>query len=245
MKPRLIALAVALVLGLVGTAVLLRYVQGADARALAGTQTVDVLMVQAPIPVGTPAEGLADLITVRPVPALAAVPGRITDVSELTGQLSVVPLMAGEQLLPSQFALAAGAADGAGPVVPDGFQQFTVLLQSQRALGGAIAAGDRVGMFLSFPPPLAVEYATHLRLSSVLVTSVRTTSTGTPADKTATSSPPSDAASAASVAGAAAAPPASAGVDLYVTFATDAADAEVVIFAAEFGTIWLSNEPVG
>ncbi|MEO5832006.1 MAG: hypothetical protein ABIR83_01385, partial [Nakamurella sp.] len=88
-------------------------------------------------------------------------------------------------------------------------------------------------------------YVTHLRLSSVLVTSVRSTSSGAPADTTATSSPAPDAASAASVAGADAAPPASAGVDLYVTFATDAADAEVVIFAAEFGTIWLSNEPVG
>ena len=174
MRTRLLALAVALVLGITGTVVLVRYMQGADARALAGTRTVTVLMVRAPIPVGTPADELSGYVALTAVPELAAVGGRVADLSELAGMESVVPLVAGEQLLPHHFS-APGEGAAIAATVPDGFQQFTVMLQSQRALGGAIAAGDRVGMFLSFAPPLA-NHTTNLRLESVLVTSVRSAS---------------------------------------------------------------------
>lgn len=242
MKSRLIALTVALLLGVTGTVVLVRYVKGADARALAGTRTVDVLMVQENIPAGTPAEALAGMVAVTAVPALAAVPDRITDLGALDGQSSVVELVPGEQLSPHHFALPADTAGGQ-PMVPDGYQQFTIQLQSQRALGGAIAAGDRVGMFLSFTPDVAPTYMTHLRLSSVLVTAVRSAAGDTPSEKP----DPADGDAAAVAAGSAPAnpPAAEAGVELYVTFATTAADAEVAIFAAEFGTIWLSDEPLG
>jgi pilus assembly protein CpaB len=145
-------------------------------------------------------------------------------------------------LLPHQFARPSDTVRE-GPVVPDGHQQFTVQLQSQRALGGAIAAGDRVGMFLSFTPGVAPSYMTHLRLDNVLVTAVRSAAGDTPTAETA----PPDGDTAAVAAGSASAEPSAAepGVDLYVTFATTAADAEVAIFAAEFGTIWLSDAPAG
>ena len=45
MRRRLIAALAALVLAATGAVVLLAYVRGADARALAGTETVDVLVV--------------------------------------------------------------------------------------------------------------------------------------------------------------------------------------------------------
>ncbi len=237
MKTRLVAVIVAVLLGVVGTVVLVGYVRGADARALAGTQTVNVLMVAAPIAAGTPGEALADLIETKAVPAMAAVAGRIIDLDQLAGQLSVVALVAGEQLLPSQFAAPDPGAAAVVVPIPKGFQQVTVVLQSQRALGGDLKAGDHVGVFLSFAPDVMI-YSTHLQLSSVLVTAVRLAHGGD--DPTAPAATETGAATTPAV-------PADVdpGPDVYVTFAVNAADAEELVFGAEHGTIWLSNEPLG
>ena len=61
MRRRLLAAFAALVLLVVGTAVLVAYVRGADARALAGARTVEVLVVDELIPEGTSGRALADL----------------------------------------------------------------------------------------------------------------------------------------------------------------------------------------
>lgn len=236
MKTRLLAVATAVLLGIVGTVVLVGYVRGADARALAGTDTVKVLVAIGPIPAGTPGEALTDVVETKVIPAVAAVPGRVADLNELTGQLSLVALVAGEQLLPSQFTAPDASATGTAASIPNGLQQVTVMLQSQRALGGQLKVGDHVGVFLSFAPDVMV-YSTHLRLSKVLVTSVRATDSGAnAADAEATAISES-----ASTAAPAAADP---GPDVYVTFAVSAADAEQLVFGAEHGTIWLSNEPL-
>ncbi len=49
MRRRLLAALAALLLAATGAVVLLAYVRGADARALAGVQTVDVLVIDQPV----------------------------------------------------------------------------------------------------------------------------------------------------------------------------------------------------
>ena len=66
MRRRLLAAFAALVLALVGTVVLVAYVRAADARALAGVRTVDVLVVRQPVAEGTPAADLAASVEVTP-----------------------------------------------------------------------------------------------------------------------------------------------------------------------------------
>ena len=75
MRRRLIAATAALLLAATGAVVLLAYVRGADDSALAGTRTVDVLVVDQPVPEGTPGEELADLGSNERQTAKAAVPG--------------------------------------------------------------------------------------------------------------------------------------------------------------------------
>src|SRR5215212_819010 len=104
MRRRLLAALAALVLLLVGTVVLVAYVRGADARALAGTRTVQVLVVDQPIPAGTSGKEVAALVRTEVLPVKAALPGRVTDVSELAGRSATVDLEPGEQLLTSRFA---------------------------------------------------------------------------------------------------------------------------------------------
>ena len=58
MKARLLGGIAALVVAIIGTVLLFNYVQGADKRALANTETEDVLVVKQEVPAGTPASQL-------------------------------------------------------------------------------------------------------------------------------------------------------------------------------------------
>ena len=113
-------------------------------------------------------------------------------------------------------------------VVPPEMQQVTVLLGMQEALGGQIKAGDTVGMFLS----VTDAKQTHLTAHNVLVTLVQ-------------AAPSAAADSPAPTSGATTGPtPTDLTGSLLITVATAAPIAEKIVFAATFGSIWLSNEPL-
>src|SRR4051794_21596166 len=189
---RLLAALAALVLALVGAVVLVAYVRGADARALAGVQTVEVLVVDQPVPAGTPGDQLAELVRADLVPAKSAVPGRVTSLASLAGKVAAVDLQPGEQLLASRFA-DPGSPRAAGTVeVPAGDQEVSVLLEPERAIGGRVAAGDTVGVYVSITLPDGTGL-THAVLHGVLVTQVQ----GAPAAATSTTDTAADDGSAA------------------------------------------------
>jgi pilus assembly protein CpaB len=228
MKRRLLAATAALLLAAVGTVVLLAYVQGADRRALAGARTVEVLVVDQPIPAGTPGEGLAGLVRTDVVPAKAAVAGRVTDLAALAGEVATVDLQPGEQLLAGRFAPPDSLATPGTVTAPPGTEEVSVLLEPQRAIGGRLSAGDTVGVFLSIPDAKA----THAILHRVLVTQVQ----GAPVPPDAAGADLEETASAGS-----AAPTTS----VLITLAVTAEQAEGVVFGAEHGTLWLSLETEG
>ena len=230
MRRRLIAACAALVLLTAGTVVLLAYVQNADARALAGVRTTEVLVVaDQPIPQGTPAEELSGLVRTEVLPVKAALEGRVTGLTDLTGQVTTVELLPGEQLLSSRFA----APDDLGPSgavpVPDGLQEVSVLLEPQRAVGGRLRAGDTVGVVVSLAEG-ENGGRTHAVLHQVLVTEVQ----GAPAPVEPAAGENPETASAGTPA-----PTQS----LMVTLAVTAPQAEAVVFGVEHGTLWLSLEP--
>jgi pilus assembly protein CpaB len=224
MRRRLLAALAALVLALVGTVVLVAYAQGADQRAMAGLSTVPVLVVDQPVAQGTPAEDLRALVRTEQLPAKAAVDGRVTDLADLAGEVATVDLQPGEQLLASRFAAAESLQTPGTVAVPAGTAEVTVLLDPQRAVGGRLAAGDEVGVFVSQSEPVS----THAVLHRVLVTQVQ--GAPVPAD------PEADTATASA---ASAVPTGS----LLVTLALTAEQAEGVVFGAEHGTLWLALEP--
>jgi pilus assembly protein CpaB len=224
LRRRLLAALAALVLAALGTGVLLAYVRGADARALAGVQTVDVLVVDRPVPEGTAGEELAELVRTERLPARAAVPGAVTDLDELAGRVATVDLQPGEQLLAARFAAPEDLSVPGTVAPPEGAAEVSLLLEPQRAVGGRLAAGDTVGVHVS------LDGRTDVVLSRVLVTQVQ----GAPvavADGEGT-----DTASAGG-----AAPSAS----LMVTLGLRPEAAEAVVFGMEHGTVWLSLEPEG
>jgi pilus assembly protein CpaB len=222
-RRRLLAAIAALVLLVAGSLVLLAYVRGADARALAGARPVEVLVVGEPVPAGTPVEALGDFLTIETVPAKAALDGRVTDLSALSGRVATVDLMVGEQLLTGRFASPDDRQAPGTVEVPAGLQEISVLLEPQRVVGARLSAGDTVGVYLSQDTP-----QTGSVLHRVLVTQVQ----GAPAA-------PDPAAETETVA--AGAPAGS----LMVTLALTARDAETVVFGMEHGSLWLSLETEG
>jgi pilus assembly protein CpaB len=225
-RRRFLAAVAALVLLVAGTAVLLAYVHGADSRALAGTRTVDVLVVDQLIPAGSAAADVKTKVRTEIVPAKVALPGRVTDLTSLDGRVAAVDLQPGEQLLASRFTKPDDLQVPGTVAVPAGLQEVSVLLEPQRAVGGRLAAGDTVGVVVSMGAPGPGQ--THAVLHHVLVTQIQ--GAPAPADskadpQTASSGSPAPTQS------------------LLVTMAVSAAQAEAVVFGMEHGTLWLTLEP--
>ncbi len=228
MRRRILAAAAALTLLVVGTVVLITWVNGADRRALAGVQTVSVLVVDQAVPAGTSADQVAAFVTTELLPAKAAVPGHVEDLASLSGTVTTVALEPGEQLLSSRFADPADARKGTVEV-PQGKQEVSIQLDPQRAVGGRIKAGDTVGVLVSLKFEDGTSN-THMVLHKVLVTEVV-------GGTLVTDSPTPDGAQGANSTGQ------SGDAQVMVTLAVNAADAEEVVFGAEHGTVWLTLEP--
>lgn len=227
MRRRLLAALAALVLTVVGAVVLVAYAHGADRRALAGVASVPVYVVTAPIAKGTAATDLDGSVKAELVPAKAAAADRVHALHDLTGKVATVDLEPGEQLLSSRFA-APSALRGPGSVtLPAGDQELSISLEPQRAAGGQLAAGDKVGVYVSYKTPDG-SGVTHAVLHELLVMRVQG----------AAAASSSDAKNGTQTA-------ASTGQPLMVTLAVTSREAEPVVWAMEHGTIWLSVEPDG
>lgn len=239
MNRRVIGAVAAVLLATVGGLVLFAWVQSAEQRALAGEATVDVLVVREPVEEGEAAADLGAKVETEQVPAKVAAEGSVDDLADLEGTVAAVDLQPGEQVISSRFLQPAQFREQSGVEVPEGLQEIALQLEAQRVVGGQLRPGDTAGVFLSFEPFEDVDGSgekigneTHLTFHKVLVTNVQV-------DRTAQPTPEPDADDDAQADEPGAAP----GGPLHVTLAVDAAQAERIVFGAEFGRIWLSKEP--
>jgi Flp pilus assembly protein CpaB len=224
MRIRIIGAVIALVLAVVGGVVLYLYVRGADQRAQAGAELVEVYVVTEAIPAGSGAALVAERIEIDELPALAVLENRVTNLDQLEGLVASVDLLPGEQLIQARFVDPQTLAARGDVPVPDGLQEITVALPVERVVGGAIAPGSEVGIVISANQPDAT---TQFVFNRVLVTRVQGGSSYVPQSDEEDSSPVSE---------------------IMVTFALSAADIEKIVWAAELqeeGTtgIWLTLQP--
>jgi pilus assembly protein CpaB len=223
MKRRLIAAVLALVLASAGAVLLTGYVKGADRRAMAGMETANVLVVDALIPNGTPADALTKLVAMQVLPAKAVAAGAVSSLATISGQVATTDLQPGEQLLASRFADPASLEDADQIKIPKGMQQVSVPLERPRMLGAMLTPGATVGVFVSLTKDGDQPPQTHLVLHQVLVTKVGGDVPPPPADGEDQTAEPA--------------------AVVTVTLALSAADAEKLVFGAEHGRLWLSLEP--
>ena len=153
MQSRVLAILIAVVLALVATAALVVYVNGADRRAVAGQDPVQVLVAKETIRAGTSGEDAetAKLIGLRIIPRKSAVPGAFRSVRQLEGKFAAVDIVAGEQLLPTRW-VETEEISGRGLLpIPEKHQALSIGLDLTRQVAGFVTPGDNVGMVLTLP----------------------------------------------------------------------------------------------
>jgi pilus assembly protein CpaB len=179
----------------------------------------------------------------------------------VAGQVAVTDIVAGEQLQQARFATADELRGRGSFQLPEDAQnlhQITVPLPTARALGGDIAPGDTVGVFISldaeFNNDLYVDESGNVQFGDQADSS---TDDGESGDNSASlsltklvlekvlvtrvqggfvpSSTPSE-----DEEGEAESEPAN---EIQVTLALEGGHAEQLVYGMEFGTVWLSYEP--
>ena len=230
MKARILGIAGALALAALGTALLASYVTSTDDRA-GSEDRVDVLVATAPIGAGTAAEEIESSIRSQSVPASLQADDAIVSLADVAGQVTTTNLVPGEQLLRGRFAspdeLASNNASSTNSipgrvgfvVVPDGLHEVSFTISAERALGGQIRPGDELSFIASFTKDIGPGSVTSLLLHDLLVTSVQ--------GPTATIDEDGEQAAAAGA--------------LTLTIAADAHQIERIVYANEFGQVWLAR----
>ena len=237
MKARLLGGIAALVVAIIGTVLLVSYVQGADKRAMANTETSEVYVVQKEIAAGTAAANFGDSVVKKTVPKSTVASDSVTTLAELGQKVSAVGLVPGEQLLATRMIDPAQLLGPGRAPIPSGLQEVTVKLPIDRVIGGSLKAGDTVGVVISYAANDSAPEQTKLTFHQVLVTAVQNASGAVAQDQTAkTTETASDGAlnstsSAAQSTG-----------GYLVTVARSAVDVEKIVHAIEFGKVYLSKE---
>jgi pilus assembly protein CpaB len=216
MPRRSIAAIAAVLLAVFGAVVIIQYVRGADSRAQAGEDLVDVLVVTGEVAPGTPAGDLAGSVSVERVPERLLAPGAVTDLSDLGGQVNTAALVPGDQVISTRFAEPEALAPEGTVLAPEGMVEVSVSLEAQRALGAQLRAGDKVGVQITERPNGPGDNVTNYRVWRVLHEVLVTRVSGT------------DAADAA--------------VPVTLTLALAPADAEDVVLGLEAQALWFSLE---
>lgn len=222
MSKRTIAAIVAVLLALMSGFLVLSYAGSADVRAMKGQKPTYVVVAAVEIPKGTPAKDLKDMLEVITIPAVGVAPGAMSRIDDVLGfgeQVTDTQITAGEQVIASRFI----TLDKANTVsVPPGMQEVSLALKIERAVGGRLKPGSKIGVLISIDDPRT----TTMALTNILVTKVE------PVDDKGViqpSAPPSGKeGETITISG------------YLITLAMGAADAEELGFGLEHGRVWLT-----
>jgi pilus assembly protein CpaB len=224
-RNKIMGLIGAFILAAVGTTALATYVRGAHDRAVAGEELVDVLVIDQPVTAGTPASDLTQKVRKDQVPVKVRPEAAVGNLQELAGLVAAVDLQAGEQLLRTRFqspaAQTSSATCSTKTAAPAGLSEVTIKLDAIHAVGGGIRAGTNVGVNASFDKDDSNPAVTKTLLRNVLVTCVSSTLVEQKPEAGASPVIASE---------------------LLITLAVDPGSIEKVIFAAEYGRMYLTLE---
>ncbi|MCL1594194.1 MAG: RcpC/CpaB family pilus assembly protein [Actinomycetia bacterium] len=271
MNRKTVGVIIAVALAAIGTFILVRYVQGADERALEGEETVSVLVVDSLVPEGTAAEDVSGSVSVELVPVKVQAAGSLEttdDLADFEGLVTAVDLVPGEQVIAARFVTPRTLEERDDIVVPDGLLEVTLSLSPERAIGGVLRPGDEVAVFASFVPFTVEAVEPGIEQPGDLGTETDAGSddgtgseAGADTEVTNTKTPnttgiilhnvlvtnvqveelPQESSSDDADEDSASLELSPTG-RLLVTLAMDPANAERFVFTAEFGTVWLADE---
>ncbi|WP_104062616.1 Flp pilus assembly protein CpaB [Arthrobacter sp. 4R501] len=240
MKSRLLAGVAAVVLAIIGAVLMFTYAQGADQRAVQKLEPVSVLVVKKAIPAGTPVETIKASVATEQLPGASVAKTSLTSLDSEAGKVAAVDLVPGEQLVAERLVAQEDLKTSGSVKVPAGLQEVSFQLEPQRVVGGRLAPGDHVGVFISMKQggldAKTDKETTQLSVHKALVTAVQRA----PEAAAAAEPAPAESAAPATDPRETTLPSGS----LMLTVAVNDVDAAKIIFASEFATIWLTREPL-
>jgi len=150
MDRRRILLVVAVVVALLGTALVYLYVRGSDARANQRFDTVEVLRAVAPIAEGETIDDAAATgkLALEPVPRDYLQPNYQTSIESLSGSVATVAIFPGEQIVSDKFG-SESAVDNTPLNIPQGMLAISVNLTDPSRVAGFVNPGSQVAIFLT------------------------------------------------------------------------------------------------
>ena len=252
-KRRITGILAAMLLAIIGTVALVGYVQSAKDKAVASEALVDVYIVDKLVPKGAEPATIKSSVSLEHVPTRLKQSGALTDLDAVGANVAATDLQPGDQLLAARLI----AKEQVSAEVSDKVQ-ISIVLAAERAVGGSLQKGDLVGVYLSFEPfaldeagqssaitPTAADVTdatpttvdaqkktpntSRLEFQHVLVTTLQTTNAPVNADAKDTK----DTKVVEQVTGS----------QYVVTLALSPEQSERLVFASEFGHVWLSNDP--
>lgn len=183
-RRRILLIAAALVAAL-GAVLVFLYVRGADNRAEERFETVEVLRATAPIAKGESIEDAlaTGKVALQPVAQDQLLQGALQTTDTLTGQLALVPIYPGEQLIQAKFGGAADVSADTGLQLQKGQITATVNLTDTARVAGFVNPGSDVAVFFNGTDPASGQPFTRLLLPRATVLAVGST---TPVSTTTT-----------------------------------------------------------
>lgn len=179
MDRRRILLIVAVVVALLGTALVFLYVRGADARAEARFDTTQVLTAVTKIEAGESIDDAAasGKLTLAPVVQDDLLPNAQTSTEAIAGKVATVPIFPGEQIVSSKFGESAEGSSVLSPTIPKGMLAVSVNLTDPARVAGFVNPGTSVAIFLNGTDASSGRPFTRLLLPEVTVIGVGSTTT--------------------------------------------------------------------
>jgi pilus assembly protein CpaB len=227
-KRRTLGIIAAVLMAAIGAITLVAYVNSAKNKAQAQESLVSVYVVNKAVPKGANAGTIKSSVSLDRIPRRLEQPGAVDNLATVDNKVAAVELQPGDQLISARLADSTTAG-------PAGKVQISANLTADRAVGGALHAGDLVGVYMTFSPscgggtaqcgaPDPARSTTQLVFQHVLVTDVQTTNT--PVSQKSGNQVQQVT-----------------GTNYIVTLALTPVQSERFVYASEFGHIWLSNDP--
>ncbi|MDZ5663809.1 hypothetical protein HN031_18975 [Nocardioides sp. zg-1308] len=151
MARRSVLLTVALIIALVGTALIVLYVQGIDKRASAGQELVEVLAATDTIEPGESVSAAmeAGKFAKRQVRRDDMVDGALSSTGSISDLVSLGTIFAGEQVIAPKFGT---LSDTEGLIIPDDKLAISVELSDPARVAGFVNPGSDIAIFFSADP---------------------------------------------------------------------------------------------
>ncbi|GAA3544470.1 hypothetical protein AFL01nite_16670 [Aeromicrobium flavum] len=170
MNSRVIAAIAAAVLAIIGIGAVVAYAASAKSRAFDGAELVEAYRVVSDLDANADSATVADNVELVKLPNAAVAKNRVTDLKDIEGLKTTVPLVAGEQLLSTRFDKE-GAKAASGAKLPDGLQEISLSLDAAAGVGERIDENVRVGVIATVEK--GEDKRSRMIAQNVLVTHVK------------------------------------------------------------------------